>query len=110
MRGARAALPARKAKADVLLVAARYAEDGRLMIAQGYVRHDQVWTDVNLFDRKSLIERLRSGQHLATAVPRDLASDFSLQSRVTLKEADGQARLLIKGSSASHDDLGLPLF
>ena len=110
MRGARAALPARKAKADVLLVAARYGEDGRLLIAKGHVRHDQIWGDNKLFDRKTLVDMLNSGQHLATAKFRDLAADFSLLSKVTLIHTDGGDRLSVKGAGATQDDLGLPVF
>lgn len=110
MRGARAALPARKAKANVLLVAARYGEDGRLMLAKGHVRHDQIWGDIKLFDRKTLTDMLRSGQRISTAAVKDLAADFTLRSKVTLIEVDGADRLATKGSSASHDDLGVPIF
>jgi hypothetical protein len=110
VRGARASLPARKAKADVVLVAARYGDQGRLQVAKGYVRHDQVWTDVRLFDRQALIDMLSVDQKVATAALKDLATDFKLMSTLELKDGDGAERLVAKGLTSDHDDLGLPLF
>ncbi len=110
MRGVRAALPARRAKADVLLVTARYDAEGRLMIARGNVRHDQIWSDVQLFDRRTLVDLLQTGKRVDTAISKDLAGDFSLLSNVSLIQTDGRDRLAVKGTTASHDDLGLPVF
>jgi hypothetical protein len=110
VRGARATLPARKAKADVLLVAVRYGEDGQLQLAKGYVRHDQVWSDVKLFDRQTLVDMLRFGRPVATATFGDLATDFLPGSEVELETLDGKVHLTVKGQASSGDDLGLPLF
>jgi hypothetical protein len=110
VRGTRAALPARKSKAEVVLVAARYGEGGLLKVARGFVRHDQIWSDVKLFDSKALVDRLHFKQHVATGRLKDLATDFSLLSTIDLKEVDGHDRLLAKGSSSESDDLGLPIF
>jgi hypothetical protein len=110
VRGVRASLPARKAKADVVLVAARYEDDGRLEVAKGYVRHDQIWSDVQLFDRETLVDMLGLDRRVATAKFKDLAADFSLKSKVNLKEMDGTMWLVVNGTTGSRDDLGLPLF
>jgi hypothetical protein len=93
-----------------VLVAARYDENGRLQVAKGCVRHDQVWTDVRLFDRQTLVDMLSFDQRVATAALKDLATDFTLMSTVELKDGDGEERLLAKGRTSDHDDLGLPLF
>jgi hypothetical protein len=110
VRGARASLPARKSKAELVLVAARYGDDGRLDVARGYARHDQVWSDVRLIDRDTLVDLLRSDRRVATAVVEGLGADFSLQAPVELRQTNGRDQLLAKGSSAPNDDLGLPLF
>jgi uncharacterized radical SAM superfamily Fe-S cluster-containing enzyme len=103
-------LPARKSKADIVLVAARYEDDGQLKMAKGCVRHDQIWSDVKLFDRETLVDMLGFDRRVATAKSKDLATDFSLISRVHLKEVDGHMWLVVNGNTASRDDLGLPLF
>jgi hypothetical protein len=98
-------------KIDVVVVAARYAaEDGRLILAQGYERRGVVWSDVGLFDRQTLVERLESGMKIVTGRPKELAGDFEFAASVELAAVDGKQTLVAEGRPAHGDDLGVPLF
>lgn len=110
MRG-QAVSPATK-KADVVLVAARYAGDGRLTMAQAYRRRGPVWSDLVLLERSALIEDLRRGRKVFAGRTRELAHDFELFHKLVLDGADGEGvvRAAVAGGSSERDDLGLPLF
>lgn len=98
-------------KVDVVLVAARYAPDGLLQLAQGYSRRGVVWGDLQLFTRQQLLERLLAGQRLVTGRPAELVGDFHIDGRVEHRARNGQEGFLsIEGSEGPGDDLRLPLF
>ena len=82
-----------------------------MRVAKGYSRTGAVWTDLRLFPRPELVERLRAGDTVATGRPADLEGDYELGPEIHLKEVDGPgAILLAEGREAARDDLGLPLF
>ena len=106
MRGKRTSIA--KTQVDLVLVAARYgAETERLLFARGYARRGQVWTDIKLFDRASLVEGLKKGQKIVTGRNSTLAGDFEILFTLHL----GPEEQLVAGEISEHDgdDLGLPI-
>jgi hypothetical protein len=98
-------------KLDVVLVAVRYAEQGKkIETAQGYERFGQVWTDLKLYDRQTLADRLAQGQRVVTGQPSDLAGQFDVYKKVHLQGKNGGGTIVAEGASSGGDDLGLPLF
>jgi len=106
MRGKRTNIS--KAKVDLVLVAARYERDTRrLVFARGYARTGQVWTDIKLFDRASLVADLEQGQKVVTGRNSELSGDFEDLSPVYF----GPEQQLLAGGESEHDgdDLKLPI-
>jgi hypothetical protein len=94
-------------KIDVIVTSARYTAEGRrLMLARGYRRLGPIWTDLLLFDRKSLSDLLQSGMRIAAGRRKGTPGDFVVLARIV--EANG--RLATEGSTRGGDDLGVPLF
>jgi hypothetical protein len=109
MRGKRVSRASRKL--DVVLVAARYGEEGdRLNIARGYERRGFVWGDLVLFDRQTLIERLNAKKRVVTGYPGELPGDFEVTATVHLMREGVTESLVANGHQSGRDDLGLPLF
>ncbi|MFQ5923950.1 MAG: hypothetical protein ACE5M4_14005 [Anaerolineales bacterium] len=106
MRGKRTSIA--KTQVDLVLVAARYEpETRRLLFARGHARRGQVWTDIKLFDRASLVVGLKKGQKIVTGRSSTLAGDFEILFPVHL----GTEEQLLAGGMGEHDgdDLGLPI-
>ncbi len=106
VRGKRTSIS--KTQIDLVLVSARYEpETRRLIFARGFGRRGQVWTDIKLFDRASLVEGLKMGQKIVTGRSSTLAGDFEILSPVHLG-SEGQ---LLAGGRSEHagDDLELPI-
>ncbi len=91
-------------------MAARYDAGRRLKLAQGYERLGQVWSDVQLFDRPTLIDMLWNDKRVETGEALVLSTDFRCLAPVELKVVDGDVWLLQQGRDTAGDDLGLPLF
>jgi hypothetical protein len=106
MRGKRTNIA--KSRVDLVLVTARYErETRRLVFARGYARRGQVWTDIKLFDRASLVEDLEKGQRIVTGRNSDLSGDFEILYPVHF----GPEQQLLAGEKREHDgdDLRLPI-
>jgi hypothetical protein len=98
-------------KLDVVLVAVRYASQGKkIEMVQGYERFGQVWTDLKLYDRQVLADRLVGGARVVTGKPSDLAGQFEVFKSVQLQGKNGGGAIVANGAGAGGDDLGLPLF
>jgi hypothetical protein len=97
-----------KTQVDLVLVSARYEPgSGKLLFARGYERRGQVWTDIKLFDRKSLVEELKAGRNVMTGESLPLAGDFDVFSPVQVSPED---QLFVDEDSPSEGDhLGLPI-
>ncbi len=109
MRGQRISRASRKL--DVVLVAARYGEDGdRLNLARGYERRGFVWGDLVLLDRQALIERLNAKKRVVTGIPGELPGDFEVIAEVYLTMEGEMGSIVADGHPTGRDDLGLPLF
>jgi hypothetical protein len=94
---------------DIVLVAARYKQNGTLKFAKGYKRRGVVWSDLNIFDREMLMNMVRAGKQIFTGNPVKLPGNYEPINRVRVEERNGAARLVANGSSSSEDDLGLPV-
>lgn len=107
MRGKRASIARRKA--DLLIVSVRYEpDDRRIAIARGYERRGKIWSDLRLFDRQTLVDRLQAGQRVVTGRRAELVGDFDVLSRVRLTDS-GQF-ISADGAGVEKDELGVPLF
>ncbi|MEW6566825.1 MAG: hypothetical protein AB1449_01390 [Chloroflexota bacterium] len=96
---------------DVVIEAVRCAADGsRLQLARGYERRGHVWSDLVLFSREELIERLRRGARIVVGRPRDLPGDFEVVAQVRLLRNSGTEVLGAQGERGSGDSLPAPLF
>jgi hypothetical protein len=101
--------PASK-KLDLVVVAARYDSEGRLSLAQGYERRGQVWSDLRLFDRATLIEKLRARRRVAVATPTAVPGDFQELAPVRLQRRNGTVTLGSEPLANDRDHLAAPLF
>jgi hypothetical protein len=101
--------PAAK-RLDIVVVAARYDPQGKLTVAQGFERRGQVWSDLILVDRDTLIRKLRSRWRVAVAVPAPVPGDFEIVARVRLERKNGVETLASNSAHADQDHLPAPLF
>ena len=101
--------PAAK-RLDIVVVAARFDPQGKLTVAQGFERRGQVWSDLILVDRDTLIRNLRSRRRVAVAVPTPVPGDFEIVARVHLERKNGVETLASNSAHADQDHLPAPLF
>lgn len=91
-------------KFDGVIEAVRY-KNGKIDIVRVYERRGATFSDRMLLDRKTLAERLKSGQHFVTGQRREyLASTFDIGKPVELM-GEGDKTVLSTRSGASQDDL-----
>jgi len=106
MRGERTNIA--KTRVDLVLVAAHYERGSeRLIFARGHARRGQVWTDVKLYDRATLVADLEKGRQIVTGRNTSLSGDFEILSPVHF--GPDQQLLAGGGSQRDGDDLGLPI-
>ena len=110
VRGRKTSKTARK-DADIVIVAARYEEDGsHLAAVQAFRRRGFVWGDVEILDRPRLIQELEGGARVFTGSYDDLTADFTAGSPVELSGSDGAQWVTTPGEKSSADRLNLPRF
>jgi hypothetical protein len=98
-------------KIDIVLVAVRYADDGRQMeLVRGFERRGPVWSDLVLLDRSTLIELVGAGRRVVTGREKELPGDFEVLAPVRIMERDGHVLVMAGAHSAGDDSLGLPRF
>jgi len=100
-------------KADLVLVAARYAPaDSRLYVAQAYRRRGPIWSDLLLLDRPSLIQALEEKRHVYAGRLTGLAHEFEMLHPIRLEKRNGDVVLRADDMPAvpAGDALGVPLF
>jgi len=110
VRGRRVSRKTRKL--DVVVEAVRYDEEtSRLFLARGYERVGYIWSDINLFDRKQLVELLKTKKRVVCGRPAGIQGDFEVYGCLQVK-GDGERGVLACGapSGLMKEDLGLPLF
>jgi hypothetical protein len=96
-------------KLDVVLVAARYNDEGALKFAKGYERRGKVWSDIRIFDRETLLNKVRSGAKVVTGNPVAIPGNYDPAGIVRIIDRDGGERLVTDGKQNQFDDLGLPV-
>jgi uncharacterized protein YjhX (UPF0386 family) len=101
-----------KFKADGVVEAVRYAEDGRIAWARLYERHGATWSDVVLVERAELIRRLQQGKRIFSGQRKPyLGGVFETGARIVCLEADGRQVVVSEGQQASRDFLAdVPVF
>ncbi|HSB89959.1 MAG TPA: hypothetical protein VLD63_08050 [Anaerolineales bacterium] len=97
-------------KLDLVVVAARYDSEGRLSLAQGYERRGEVWSDLRLFDRATLIEKLGAQRRVAVGTPTAVPGDFQELAPVRLQRRNGTVTLGSGALANDRDHLAAPLF
>ncbi|MFA9404390.1 MAG: hypothetical protein ACERKX_01115 [Anaerolineales bacterium] len=108
MRGLRVSKAVKKL--DIVLVAVRYDDDHKVLLARGFSRHGSVWGDRQLFGRDAILIGLDDGEKIVTGEPSYLPGDFDVYGTVRAEKTDGSCRLLADGKEGVGDVLGLPLF
>jgi hypothetical protein len=109
LRGYR--LPKSSSKLDVVIVAAQYAKRSKqLKLGQAYVRRGPIWGDLTLIDRKQLLQRLESKQHVVTGKPAEIPGEFVVFGQVQLDQVNGDQGLHAGDVPEKGDNLGVPLF
>ncbi len=95
-------------KVDVVLTSVRYQDGGvRLAQARGFERRGDIWSDTLLFDRATLVQRVRDGRRVVVGHERDLPGDFEIGGPLRLEDSGW---LVADGGSGNRDDLAVPLF
>ena len=111
MRGQRVVLPAKKAKLDLLITSARYhPETGQLLLAKGFEPVGHVWSDILLFERAALIERLQSGDRVFTGEKEHRVADFDPKVQVKLIDTENGEWIVADGGQPDRDELNVPIF
>jgi hypothetical protein len=93
-----------------VLVAARYDSVGRLAVAQGFERRGDVWSDLRLYNRETLVQRLRARRRVAVARAAPVPGDFESAARVHIEPRTGRMTVNGGANGGPQDDLPLPLF
>ena len=108
MRGLRVSKATKKL--DIVLVAVRYDDDHKVLLAQGFARQGLVWGDRKLLGREAIMTGLDGGENVVTGEPSYLPGDFDVVGTVRAEKTNGSFRLLADGEEGVGDMLGLPLF
>lgn len=97
-------------KFDDVIEAVRY-ENGKIDMVRVYERRGATFSDRILLDRKTLLERLKSGKRFVTGQRKEyLASTFEVGKPVKLMGQDSQ-QVVTTLTDADHDELeGVPAF
>jgi hypothetical protein len=100
-----------RTKVDGIVQAVRYGEDGQVLWVRAFLRRGPTWSDHVLIDRKSLVEKLKSGQQFVVGKRVELmAGTFETSSPVQLFIKNGQEFLVAGDPETEKDCLeGVPL-
>lgn len=100
-----------KEKFDGVVEAVHFAPDGKVAWVRAYERRGSIYSDRILLDRKTLIERIRSGKRFYTGQRILLeAGTFEIFHPIRVIGQDGHSILVTGYSSAQKDTLdGVPV-
>jgi hypothetical protein len=91
-------------KIDGVIEAVRY-KNGQIVLVRAYERRGATFSDRVLLERKTLLERLKTGQQYVTGSREELrASTFKAGKPVLIVSQDGH-ELLSTRKNATHDEL-----
>jgi hypothetical protein len=98
-------------KLDGVVEAVRYAPDGQVAMVRIYERRGPTWSDRQLMDRDTLIQKLRAKKRYFIGQRVEfMAGTFQVTDAVRLLSQGGKD-ILATAASADHDSLkGAPLF
>ncbi len=98
-------------KFDGVVEAVHYTPDGRVAWVRVFERRGPTFTDRIILDRKTLIERLKSGKNFVAGQRVPLkASTFETSNPQIVIQLDGQGFLTTGNILANKDDLeGIPV-
>ena len=102
-------VPSSNRRADVVVVAAHYGLDRRVVWVQAYERRGRIWGDKVLLDRRALVERLQRKQRIHVGATRDIPGDFELGPAVELHRSGAGAVIVAGAKPADFDALGVPV-
>jgi len=99
-------------KIEAVIECVRYAADGRIETARGYERRGDTFTDLVLFDRETLLARLKAGKRVVVGKRKvRMASTFEILSEVRVGRSTGREMIVAGSAADDRDDLdGAPLF
>jgi hypothetical protein len=100
-----------RAKYDGIVQAVRYGEDGEILWVRAFLRRGPTWSDRVLIDRKTLVDKLKSGKQFVIGKRVELmASTFETSSLLRLVTKNGH-EILVAGEPGGGKDCleGAPL-
>jgi len=100
-----------RTKYDGIVQAVHYGEDGQILWVRAFLRRGPTWSDNVLIDRKTLVEKLKSGKQFVVGKRVELmASTFETYSPLQLVEKNG-VEILVAGEPDGGKDCleGAPL-
>ena len=99
-------------KIDGVIEAVRYNANGQIVLVRAYERRGFTFSDRVLLDRKTLLERLKSGKSFSTGQRKEYwASTFELGKTVKAVDKNGKEFLTTRENGAQKDEFeGTPVF
>lgn len=101
----------RKKNYDGVIEGVRYDEDGKIIWARGYQRKGFIFSDLILFPRQEIIDRISAGEKFYTGT-RDLlmGHNFKINKPLRLVDHNGE-KLVVAGDTPTDRDhiAGVPL-
>ncbi len=98
-------------KFDGIIEAVRYTPDGKIDLVRAYERRGAIFTYIILLDRKTLIERIKTGQRFMTGQRKKFwASTFEPTKRVRLLTQNGNEVVTTRVGNPVQDVLDVPRF
>jgi hypothetical protein len=100
-----------KKKFDGVIDAVRYDDDGKIIWVRGYERKGFIFSDLILFSRQEIIDRLEAGKKFYTGNRHHLMGhNFDVNKPLRLVERNGE-KLVIAGDTPTDKDhiAGVPL-
>jgi hypothetical protein len=89
---------------DGVVEAVRLTSGGKIQWVRAYERRGPIWSDHLLIDRKTLIERIKSGKRFVTGKRiTNMGSEFEIADKIKLQETS-KGEIIISGNTPSKKD------
>jgi hypothetical protein len=93
-------------KFDGVIEAVRYNSDGQIVLARGYELRGVAYSDRVLFDRDTLLKRLKEGKKFTTGQRKEYwGSTFDYGKSVKALNKDGKDFITTRGDALQRDEL-----
>lgn len=97
-------------KIDGVIDAVRY-KNGQIVLARAYLRRGFTFSDWMLLDRKTLVSKLKKGEHLVVGSREEFKASTFVTGKKLLLVNNGERELIATYDAATQDDLeDAPLF